>query len=83
MRRHRSTILLATPTFLAAYARRAKPEDFASLRLVVAGAEKLRPASFLNRDEFLDASPQRLVIGTGLPEKVGAFLRRQLERPME
>ncbi len=39
---HKSTILLATPTFLMAYLRRAKKEDFASLRLVVTGAEKLR-----------------------------------------
>lgn len=41
-RRHRSTLLLATPTFLQAYIRRAKPEDFATLRLVITGAEKLR-----------------------------------------
>ncbi|HEU0265693.1 MAG TPA: MFS transporter, partial [Geobacterales bacterium] len=39
--RHRSTILLATPTFLLAYLRRGKPEAFATLRLVVTGAEKL------------------------------------------
>ncbi|MEW6600486.1 MAG: AMP-binding protein, partial [Nitrospirota bacterium] len=37
-----STILLATPTFLLAYLRRAKPADFASLRLVITGAEKLK-----------------------------------------
>ncbi|ABL00958.1 acyl-[ACP]--phospholipid O-acyltransferase [Pelobacter propionicus] len=42
VREHRSTILLATPTFLLAYLRRAKKEDFASLRLVVTGAEKLK-----------------------------------------
>lgn len=42
VREHRSTILLATPTFLLAYLRRAKREDFASLRLVVTGAEKLK-----------------------------------------
>ncbi|MFC1461545.1 acyl-[ACP]--phospholipid O-acyltransferase [Verrucomicrobiota bacterium] len=35
------TILLATPTFLLAYIRRAGKEDFASLRIVMAGAEKL------------------------------------------
>ncbi|MDD2272514.1 MAG: acyl-[ACP]--phospholipid O-acyltransferase [Desulfuromonadaceae bacterium] len=39
---NRSTILLATPTFLLAYLRRAKREDFASLRLVITGAEKLK-----------------------------------------
>src|SRR5512144_1600562 len=42
VREQRSTLLLATPTFLLAYLRRAKREDFASLRLVVTGAEKLK-----------------------------------------
>jgi acyl-[acyl-carrier-protein]-phospholipid O-acyltransferase/long-chain-fatty-acid--[acyl-carrier-protein] ligase len=42
VREHRSTILLATPTFLLAYLRRARREDFATLRLVVTGAEKLK-----------------------------------------
>src|SRR5205085_367607 len=35
------TMLLATPTFLSAYTRRCAPEDFGSLRFVMAGAEKL------------------------------------------
>jgi acyl-[acyl-carrier-protein]-phospholipid O-acyltransferase/long-chain-fatty-acid--[acyl-carrier-protein] ligase len=42
VREHRSTLLLATPTFLLAYLRRASREDFATLRLVVTGAEKLK-----------------------------------------
>jgi acyl-[acyl-carrier-protein]-phospholipid O-acyltransferase/long-chain-fatty-acid--[acyl-carrier-protein] ligase len=42
VREHKSTILLATPTFLLAYLHRAKREDFASLRLVITGAEKLK-----------------------------------------
>ncbi|MCM2358259.1 MAG: acyl-[ACP]--phospholipid O-acyltransferase [Geobacteraceae bacterium] len=42
VREHRSTLLIATPTFLMAYLRRAKREDFASLRLVITGAEKLK-----------------------------------------
>ena len=42
VREHKSTILLATPTFLLAYLRRAKREDFVSLRLVITGAEKLK-----------------------------------------
>jgi acyl-[acyl-carrier-protein]-phospholipid O-acyltransferase/long-chain-fatty-acid--[acyl-carrier-protein] ligase len=35
------SFLLATPTFLQAYIRRCAPEDFGSLRFVMAGAEKL------------------------------------------
>src|SRR5437867_12961705 len=35
------TILRAPPTFLTADARRCAPEDFGSLRFVMAGAEKL------------------------------------------
>jgi len=42
VRKRRSTVLLAAPTFLLAYIRRAAPEDFSSLRLVITGAEKLK-----------------------------------------
>jgi acyl-[acyl-carrier-protein]-phospholipid O-acyltransferase/long-chain-fatty-acid--[acyl-carrier-protein] ligase len=35
------TLLLSTPTFLNSYARRCPPESFGSLRIVMAGAEKL------------------------------------------
>jgi len=42
VRERKLTILLATPTFLLAYIRRAKREDFASLRAIITGAEKLR-----------------------------------------
>lgn len=43
VRQWQSTLLIATPTFLMAYLRRANKEDFASLRLVITGAEKLKP----------------------------------------
>jgi len=36
------TLLFATPTFLQNYLRRCKPEDFATLRFIIAGAEKLK-----------------------------------------
>lgn len=42
VREHRSTLLLGTPTFLLTYLRKATREDFASLRLVITGAEKLK-----------------------------------------
>ena len=41
VRQYKVTLLLATPTFLQAYTRRCAPEDFGSLRFVLAGAEKL------------------------------------------
>jgi len=37
-----STVLFAPPTFLVNYLRRVEPDEFRSLRLVVAGAEKLK-----------------------------------------
>lgn len=40
--KHKPTILLGTPTFLMRYVQRVPAESFASLKLVVAGAEKLR-----------------------------------------
>lgn len=42
VRNEKATILIATPTFLSAYLRKATPEDFKSLRLVITGAEKLK-----------------------------------------
>jgi acyl-[acyl-carrier-protein]-phospholipid O-acyltransferase/long-chain-fatty-acid--[acyl-carrier-protein] ligase len=40
-RKYGCTILIATPTFLRTYLRRCEPEDFRSLDVVFAGAEKL------------------------------------------
>jgi acyl-[acyl-carrier-protein]-phospholipid O-acyltransferase/long-chain-fatty-acid--[acyl-carrier-protein] ligase len=42
VRENRSTILFAPPTFLLNYVRRARAADFKTLRMVAAGAEKLR-----------------------------------------
>jgi len=42
-RKYGCTILIATPTFLRAYLRRCDPDDFRSLDVVFAGAEKLPP----------------------------------------
>lgn len=43
IRSERLSVLLATPTFLQAYLCRAKAEDFASLKTVITGGEKLPP----------------------------------------
>ena len=40
-KKHGATILLSTPTFLRSYLKRVPPEDFATLEVVVVGAEKL------------------------------------------
>jgi acyl-[acyl-carrier-protein]-phospholipid O-acyltransferase/long-chain-fatty-acid--[acyl-carrier-protein] ligase len=41
--KHRATIIAGTSSFFAMYARGCKPEQFASLRLAVAGGQKLVP----------------------------------------
>jgi acyl-[acyl-carrier-protein]-phospholipid O-acyltransferase/long-chain-fatty-acid--[acyl-carrier-protein] ligase len=65
VRGHGATLLFATPTFLTAYLRRAEPDDFRTLRLVVAGAEKLRPAL---ADAFAEKFGIRPLEGYGATE---------------
>jgi len=42
VQKHKATLLISTSTFFAGYLRRCTKEEFASLRYVIAGAEKLR-----------------------------------------
>lgn len=42
IQKYRGTLLISTPTFYAGYLRRCTQKEFASLRYVIAGAEKLR-----------------------------------------
>ena len=42
VQKYRATLLISTPTFYAGYQRRCSKEEFASLRYLIAGAEKLR-----------------------------------------
>ena len=42
VQKYQATLLISTPTFYAGYLRRCTKEQFASLRYVIAGAEKLR-----------------------------------------
>lgn len=53
VQRYRCTILIGTPTFLQLYTRRCTPAQFGSLRLVIAGAEKLgEPLARAFEDHF-------------------------------
>jgi len=62
---YKLTLLLATPTFLRAYLRRAEPHQLRSLRLVITGAEKL-PLDLAKA--FEDRFKQRVFEGYGLTE---------------
>jgi acyl-[acyl-carrier-protein]-phospholipid O-acyltransferase/long-chain-fatty-acid--[acyl-carrier-protein] ligase len=42
-RKYHVTIMISTPTFVWEYVRRCEPEDFASLRVAIVGAEKMKP----------------------------------------
>jgi acyl-[acyl-carrier-protein]-phospholipid O-acyltransferase/long-chain-fatty-acid--[acyl-carrier-protein] ligase len=51
--RHQATLLLTTPTFCSTYTRKCTAEEFASLRYVLVGAEKLRqPIADAFREKF-------------------------------
>ena len=53
VKKYRGTFLLSTPTFCAGYARKCSREEFASLRYVLVGAEKLRePVARAFREAF-------------------------------
>jgi acyl-[acyl-carrier-protein]-phospholipid O-acyltransferase / long-chain-fatty-acid--[acyl-carrier-protein] ligase len=65
VQQYSATILLATPTFLQLYLRRSAPAQFGSIRLVLAGAEKLSEALALS---FEDAFGIRPMEGYGMTE---------------
>ncbi|MEY2481070.1 MAG: acyl-[acyl-carrier-protein]-phospholipid O-acyltransferase [Verrucomicrobiota bacterium] len=62
---HKLTLLLATPTFLRAYLRKAEPDQLRSLRLVITGAEKL-PVDLAK--SFEERFAQKVFEGYGLTE---------------
>jgi len=65
IREEQLTALLATPTFLQGYMRKAKKEDFASLQHLITGGEKLRPEL---ADRFEDTFGIRPLEGYGCTE---------------
>jgi acyl-[acyl-carrier-protein]-phospholipid O-acyltransferase / long-chain-fatty-acid--[acyl-carrier-protein] ligase len=62
---HRATFFLSTPTFCLQYARKIKPEQFASLKYIIVGAEKLRDSV---ADEFRRHFGIGLLAGYGCTE---------------
>ncbi len=64
-RKYQATVLVATPTFLRSYLKRCTPEEFASLDIVVAGAERLPPELC---DAFEEKFGVRPVEGYGCTE---------------
>ena len=59
------TLLTATPTFLQKYLHKATKEDFKSLRLIVTGAEKLRPEL---AERFRSVTGKEITEGYGCTE---------------
>lgn len=60
-----ATILFATDTFLSNYARYAKPYDFNSIRILAAGAEKVKPET---KKIWLEKFGVRIMEGYGATE---------------
>jgi len=81
IKRYGVTMLLATPTFLRSYMRRAEPEQLTSLTLIVTGAEKL-PRELA--DAFKERFGKEVMQGYGLTETspvVSACLPEPPSRP--
>ncbi len=65
IQKYKLTLLLATPTFLRAYLRKAEPAQLQSLRLIITGAEKL-PMDLAK--SFQERFNQPVLEGYGLTE---------------
>ena len=64
-RKFHVTLMISTPTFVWEYVRRCEPEDFASLRVAMVGAEKMKPEL---GDAFREKFQIELLQGYGCTE---------------
>lgn len=88
-RTHRVTVLLATATFLRLFMRRCQADDFASVRLMICGAEKLPVVTaeeFATRFGVLPmegygCTELAPVVGTNLPNTTVAGYMQITNRP--
>jgi len=90
--KYKASILVATPTFFQIYAKKCTPEQFASLRIIVAGAEKL-PQPFAQKwlekygvpiSEGYGCTECSPVIGVNVPDYRGqrGSLNGSIGRPL-
>lgn len=78
--RYRATLLISTPTFCAAYVRKIRPQQFATLRYALVGAERLRePVAAAFRQRFgvdllegYGCTEMAPIVAVGSPERDGA-----------
>jgi len=87
--KHRATIVLATATFLRLFMRRCQPSDFASVRLMICGAEKLPVTTAQEFAARFGVLPMEgygctelaPVVGTNLPDVTVAGYTQISNRP--
>ena len=89
--RYHATLLISTPTFCSAYVRKIQPEQFATLRLAVVGAERLRePVAAAFKEKFgveltegYGCTEMAPVVAVNVPEAGSEGVRRgSVGRPM-
>lgn len=65
VKKHQITLMVGTPTFYHGYLKKSEPGDFASVKVAIAGADKLPPQI---RDEYLKMHNLELYEGYGATE---------------
>ena len=65
VKKYRATTLVGTPTFLAGYLNKSQPGDFSSIRIIVAGADKVNLSL---RQQFMEKHKLEILEGYGTTE---------------